>query len=191
MEKVNIDKNIVLIKEIITAEESRFLIDIAANATQEEWAGYQNDIQSKGIEINAAYGNWKTQMLNLEFAPNLLAKAKPLLDEIRKRCNDEIKNTYDKEYVVDNLYSIYKFEQGDMMHEHHDSGLDPAIKNGVVVYLNDDFDGGEIYYPKVKIEVKPVAKALLLHPANMIYRHGVKPVTSGVRYSLAGFARIV
>jgi len=191
MEKVNIDKNIVLVKNIVTPEESSFLINMIENATEQEWAGYKNNVDSNGIEINAAYGNWKTQMLNLEFAPNLLERARVLLDDIQERCNREIKENYGKDYVVDNLYSIYRFQEGDMMHEHHDSGLSPKIKNGVVIYLNDDFEGGEIYYPKVKIEIKPVANALLIHPANMIYRHGVKPVTSGSRYSLAGFARIL
>jgi hypothetical protein len=191
MEKVNIDKNIVLVKNIVTPEESSFLINMIENATEQEWAGYKNNVDSNGIEINAAYGNWKTQMLNLEFAPNLLERARVLLDDIQERCNREIKENYGKDYVVDNLYSIYRFQEGDMMHEHHDSGLSPKIKNGVVIYLNDDFEGGEIYYPKVKIEIKPVANALLIHPANMIYRHGVKPVTNGSRYSLAGFARIL
>lgn len=191
MGKVNIDKNIVLIKDIITQEESDSLISLIENATEEEWRGYQNDVELNGIQINAAYGSWKTQMLNLEFAPNLLDKVRPLLDDIQERCNREIKDNYGKDYMVDTLYSIYRFQEGDMMHEHHDSGLSPKIKNGVVIYLNDDFEGGQIYYPKVKIEVKPVANALLIHPANMIYRHGVKPVTSGIRYSLAGFARIL
>lgn len=59
-------------------------------------------------------------------------------------------------------------------------------KYGILMYLNDDFDGGEICYPELGIEYKPKPGALLIHYAGNM--HGVNPITSGVRYSMTSFA---
>lgn len=53
---------------------------------------------------------------------------------------------------------------------------------GLVVYINDDYEGGEIYYTHQGISHKPKAGDLVIHSSEEKCRHGVKPVTSGVRY---------
>lgn len=53
---------------------------------------------------------------------------------------------------------------------------------GTVIYFND-FDGGEIYYPKQNIEIKPKKGDLIIHGTEEFCAHGVKPVKSAKRYS--------
>lgn len=190
MEKVNVDKYVIMIKDIIDQDEADFLINMAKGASDEEWDAYRKSLGKDADSVNAAYGDWTKQMLWLELNPNLFEKAKDLVESINSRCIYLINDHYQTDYILDPLYNIYKFREGDFMKEHHDSGLSLDIKLGVVLYLNDDFDGGEIYYPKANLEIKPVARSLVVHPAGMIYRHGVKPVSNGQRFSLAGFARI-
>jgi hypothetical protein len=50
---------------------------------------------------------------------------------------------------------------------------------GMVIYLNDDFEGGELYYPEYDILYKPQAGALVIHDAEAI--HGVRATLSGER----------
>jgi hypothetical protein len=57
---------------------------------------------------------------------------------------------------------------------------------GILVYLNSDFDGGEICYPEYGIEYKPKRGVLLIHHAGNL--HGVNPVSNGTRYSMTSFA---
>jgi hypothetical protein len=76
------------------------------------------------------------------------------------------------------------------MNPHHDGGLGPKFKYGIVLYLNDNFEGGEVYYPNLNIEIKPIANALVMHPANQIHRHGVKEVSSGIRYYMTTFIKL-
>jgi hypothetical protein len=57
---------------------------------------------------------------------------------------------------------------------------------GILVYLNSDFDGGEICYPEYGIEYKPKRGVLLIHHAGNL--HGVHPVSNGTRYSMTSFA---
>ena len=61
---------------------------------------------------------------------------------------------------------------------------------GANFYLNDDFEGGEIYYPEIDFSFKPVPNAVVIHVGDSVetYRHGVRPVTSGWRLGFGMFA---
>lgn len=54
---------------------------------------------------------------------------------------------------------------------------------GVIVYINDDYEGGEIYYPNQNIQYKPCAGDLLIHSSEEKCRHGVRKVINGDRYA--------
>ena len=56
-----------------------------------------------------------------------------------------------------------------------------------VCYLNNDFDGGEIYFPQHDIELKPVPGTMVTFPGTREYLHGVRPVANGVRYTVISF----
>jgi len=60
----------------------------------------------------------------------------------------------------------------------------------VVYFLNDDFDGGELFFPNLDLLIKPVAGTLVCFPSDHNYIHGVKPVTSGRRYSVVTWMRV-
>lgn len=49
------------------------------------------------------------------------------------------------------------------------------------LYLTDDFDGGELYFPNRDLVIKPKARQLILFPGGHEYIHGVKEVTRGNR----------
>ena len=56
-----------------------------------------------------------------------------------------------------------------------------------LVYLNDDFEGGETYFPGHGIRFKPERGGLVLFGAGTEYVHGVSRVKSGLRYTYAGW----
>jgi len=60
-------------------------------------------------------------------------------------------------------------------------------KFGCVLYLNDDYEGGEIYFPNQDIELKPKPNTLIFFPGTLEFLHAVREVTSGVRYTLTSF----
>lgn len=61
------------------------------------------------------------------------------------------------------------------------------IKYGVVIYINDDYDGGEIDYPALGITIKPTAGMAAIHDGDA--EHGVLPVSKGPRYILTTFVQ--
>lgn len=56
-----------------------------------------------------------------------------------------------------------------------------------VIYLNDDYGGGAIHFPELGIELRPPVRTLLVFPGTLDYLHGVRPVTHGMRHTLASF----
>lgn len=56
-----------------------------------------------------------------------------------------------------------------------------------LIYLNDQFSGGNLWFPKQNTEIEPKPNTLIIFPATFEYMHGVKAVTSGIRYSILEF----
>jgi PKHD-type hydroxylase len=76
-----------------------------------------------------------------------------------------------------------------------DSGLDMWEKTldrdlSVVYFLNDDFSGGELFFPLLDLAIAPEAGTLVCFPSDHNYVHGVRPVTSGQRYTVVTWMRI-
>ena len=56
-----------------------------------------------------------------------------------------------------------------------------------ILYLNEDYQGGELYFEELDLLVKPKANQLVFFPSGSEFRHEVRPVISGDRYTLASF----
>lgn len=54
-----------------------------------------------------------------------------------------------------------------------------------IYYINDLYEGGEIYFPRLDWAWKPKANTVLVFPSNDKYLHGVTEVTKGERYTVA------
>jgi hypothetical protein len=73
---------------------------------------------------------------------------------------------------------------------HTDQHTDPSIKYAAIIYINDDYKDGELFFKNLKLSLKPSPKTLLIFPGNEQYEHGVKTVSDGpVRYVLVGFIK--
>ena len=91
---------------------------------------------------------------------------------------------------LNSMRKIRRLTPGEFIHGHKDLGSygnDFEIRYGAILYLNDDFEGGELYYKDLDIKIKPKKNSLLIHKST-IY-HEVLPVTSGVRYSMTTFIK--
>jgi hypothetical protein len=61
------------------------------------------------------------------------------------------------------------------------------VMYGCIYYINDNFNGGELYYPGLDLEYKPVAGEMIIHPGTKEYSHGVRAVHNGVRITASSF----
>jgi predicted 2-oxoglutarate/Fe(II)-dependent dioxygenase YbiX len=87
------------------------------------------------------------------------------------------------------IYSsdLRRLTNGEFMFPHVDGGNPDNPKKivfGIAIYLNDDFEGGELIYPDFGLSVTPKAGSMVIHDANL--KHQVFPVL-GNRYSITTF----
>ena len=88
------------------------------------------------------------------------------------------------EYMFHEPYQALKYRPGEFYKAHYDGGTESGRSISAVIYLNDDYEGGEIEFPNFKIKLKPEKGMLILFPSNYAYRHIAHPVLSGTKYSL-------
>jgi hypothetical protein len=67
-------------------------------------------------------------------------------------------------------------------HMDNQAHMATLITWGGVMYLNDNYVGGEIHYPVYDFTYKPIPGSMVLHSGFTV--HGVKKVTEGTRYGL-------
>ena len=98
-------------------------------------------------------------------------------------------------YLYSEYPQIVRWIEADEMTPHADNieqdnvtpNASPWRSFGGVIYLNSDFNGGKIYYPKLGIEITPSPGMVVLHPADWKYTHGVSKMTEGKRYTISCF----
>lgn len=61
------------------------------------------------------------------------------------------------------------------------------LEYGVIVYFGE-FEGGEVFYPELDMEVAPQPGDLVIHGATPRWKHGVRKVKSGRRYAFSNFS---
>lgn len=60
----------------------------------------------------------------------------------------------------------------------------------LLIYLDDDFKGGELIFPNFNYRLRPRAGMLVAFPSDSRYFHGAMPVTEGVRHALVSWASV-
>jgi hypothetical protein len=79
------------------------------------------------------------------------------------------------------------------LHEGPDAGEPNDFPNydlSSLFYLNDDYEGGELYFPNQGVKFKPKKGAAYFFPGDMQYIHGVTEIKSGIRYTCPFFWEI-
>jgi len=86
-------------------------------------------------------------------------------------------------------YSILKYGVGQKFVNHIDDHKDYHRRMSTIYYINDNYEGGEIVFPRFNITHKPVANEFLVFPSTYVYNHSVLPVTSGERYAVVSWLK--
>lgn len=160
---------IILLKNFSTKEEAKILYDYVSS-----------------MYISAQEKN------NSLRKTHLAEKSLQIIEQLEKKYIDfALKNL---DFMVEPKFSSLKnyvyWETGKAMLPHYDNvGGDHVapVMYGCVFYLNDDFEGGELWYPNHGVEYKPVAGEMIIHPGTREYSHGIKEIISGLRVACASF----
>lgn len=86
-------------------------------------------------------------------------------------------------------WGVLKYGTGQKFVNHIDDHPDYHRRVSTVYYLNDNYTGGEINFPRFGITFKPKANQMIVFPSTYVYNHSVSPVTSGERYAVVSWLR--
>ncbi|MGE0154128.1 MAG: hypothetical protein AB7R90_16045 [Reyranellaceae bacterium] len=81
------------------------------------------------------------------------------------------------------VYQLVMWPQGMEQPVHIDKRRE-TTSHAAIVYLNDDFLGGQTYFPDIHEEVQPQRGLLAAFPGRAL-PHGVRKVERGMRHTLA------
>lgn len=89
---------------------------------------------------------------------------------------------------------IMRWLPGNKQEPHADKQLNDGRPNNFpnydlnsLFYYNDDFLGGELYFPQYDLEIKPRPGLAVFFPGDIYYMHGVKRIISGERFTTPSF----
>lgn len=104
------------------------------------------------------------------------------------KCSQEYSERYSLDIGKLTPLSISKYFEGKGMGPHIDSYSDsPKEVLSIVLYLNNNYEGGELYFKNQNIKIKPEAGSLIAFPSVDPYFHESMPVLSGIKYISPGF----
>lgn len=191
-----ITDEIILVKNFLKKEELDFILEIVNKASQEDWE----------IEYNKNLKNFCMQKFGRDDVDNLVAEGKFEVTQnwADKNLNishhEEQKVLYerlsqiveicDSSLMLSGLATIQRMQPNVELKSHSDQHTDPSIRYATIVYLNDDYVDGEIFFPNLDISLKPKPRDLLFFPGDKVHEHGVRHVGEGpIRYVLVGFIK--
>ena len=153
------------------------------------------ELRDAGREITPYTFGWHKTIHQENIMSYKNPKIQDLIFSIYKRINPPIvlaskHYAYKKGIDIGRLSpnSISKYDVGKFMGPHVDSYGDerePVLS--VVLYLNSDYEGGELYFPNQDIKIKPETGSAVVFPSVEPYFHTSLEIKSGYKYISPGF----
>jgi hypothetical protein len=189
--------NIVELENFMTEEEHRTLIDFIR--TNEKWDKTETHHNEDGVVIyESEY--WKDRVAT----STTLYKANPDIPKIINNLVARLKPIIQDFFKVEanpTDPAMVRWLPGQFQHPHADKELHEGDNRGKpndfpyydlasLFYINDDYVGGELYFPLQGLTIKPKPRAAYFFPGDMNYVHGVTEIKSGIRYTCPFFWHI-
>ena len=165
-------KNIHLIEDFISKEDLEYIQEFIKN----------------GKFVASQYDRHEFPLEGLDFTndPHLIEMIHSYTDRIQ----EILEKTFECELERSEIAGLTKYAPGSQLNEHADKICVSWRDVSNVLYYNDDYTGGEIFFSQYDLVMKPKAGSLLIFPAGANYQHGVNPVKTGNRYVTSTFWKV-
>lgn len=186
--------NIIALEDFMTEEEITAL-DTFIRQNQ-NWDETETHYNEDGVVIyDSEY--WKDRVATYD----TIRKTNEEIPQIIQGMVARLKVEVDKHFSVDAVPTspaMVRWLPGQLQMPHADKELHEEPNRGVpndfpyydiagLFYINDDYEGGELYFPLQGIQFKPKRGAAYFFPGDMNYIHGVTKIESGIRYTCPFF----
>jgi len=189
---------VLFVKDFLKPEELDTILEIIETTPNEEWS----------IEYTKNLARFCMEKFGRDDVENLVAEGK---FEITQGWEDKNLNITTKEISMTlqgrlgklleladpslelaGFGTLQRMQAGVELKSHTDQHTDPSIRYAAILYINDDYKDGTLFFKnKEDSDLRPKPGTLLIFPGNEEYEHGVRFVGEGpIRYVTVGFIKI-
>lgn len=169
---------LLIVEDFLSPETCRLLIE-----------GFERNIDR--LDEKAADPYWRSRLLYIQALGHEPAM-QAAMREAQRGFVRELADFYGcREALYSDTIHIVRWREGQSMEAHADNAHPDGSPNeypwrsfASVAYLNDDYEGGEIYFSKLGRSLKPRAGTLVGFTGGLEHFHGVTEVTRGTRYTM-------
>lgn len=84
-------------------------------------------------------------------------------------------------------YQVLKYSINEFYISHLDDGPQTKRSISTIGYLNDNFEGGELYFKDINFTYYPFAGDIVIFPSGAPFAHEARPVLSGTKYCIVNW----
>jgi hypothetical protein len=190
-------EGVLSVDNFLDDEELQTILKIIETTPNEEWSveytrnlalfcmekfgreDVDNLVAEGKFEITAGWEDKNLRMVN-----------EPISRTIQDRLNNLVQLA-DPTLELAGFGTLQRMQSGVELKAHTDQTTDPSIRYAAILYLNDDYKDGTLFFKnKEQSDIKPKPKTLLIFPGTEEYEHGVRHVGDGpIRYVTVGFIK--
>jgi predicted 2-oxoglutarate/Fe(II)-dependent dioxygenase YbiX len=143
------------------------------------------DGRADGLRRNQIFGLTYSAENGHEPSRKIHNQIAALVDE----CVGKYATFFETEFGTVENFSLLKYEgsTGDHYDAHFDGGATSNRWISAIIYLNDDYEGGELEFVHFGIKMKPKVGSVVVFPSNYPYSHIAHAVTNGTKYAIVTF----
>jgi predicted 2-oxoglutarate/Fe(II)-dependent dioxygenase YbiX len=165
---INKIENITLIDDVCSYPDYVFLEAQAAHSRYK----HLDNVKNKDVR------NCSSAMLSEKTQSYLANNVEPIVHEYAQKNNILISNK---------SYQLVRYTEGQFFVDHTDTTEEFPRKISTLLYVNDDYLGGEIVFTKLNLSLKPEKDTLIIFPSSSDFSHSAEPIISGTKYVIVGF----
>ena len=192
------NEQVLSVKDFLKAEELETILKIIDITPNEEWS----------IEYTKNLARFCMEKFGRDDVENLVAEGKfeitlgwedknlnIVSEPISRTLQDRLSvllQLADPELELAGFGTLQRMQAGVELKSHTDQHTDPSIKYAAILYINDDYKDGTLFFKnKENSDLRPKPGTLLIFPGNEEYEHGVRFVGEGpIRYVTVGFMKV-
>lgn len=184
MEKIYIDENIFYIENFISQEDIKKILSEIDNAKIYENSTISIIPVHSSENFKNIWGDIKKKLKSLFYTNNTYIKE--IEDNPDTPAFAKYKSALSEEWAMAPHYDD-TYDGKKIPIDGSNKQIGTRTLKGFIIYITDNYSGGELVYINKGISFKPKSGTLICHPGTEEYTHGVKNFEGGERIVFSAF----
>jgi hypothetical protein len=189
--------DVIVVEDFLSQDDLNVLNNIINNLQEEDWMiEYTKNLTRFCLEkfgrddVDNLVAEGKFEITQGWQDKNYNLESESIAYKVINKLNYFVKLA-DESLEASGLKTLQRMQEGVELKAHTDQHTDPSIRYATIIYLNDNYSGGQLFFSNKDLELKPKPGSLVIFPGTDEFNHGVRHVKPGsIRYVLVGFIKV-